>query len=474
METQNEFASASRTTDCDLVILGAGASGIAAALSAARAGMNTVLVDAGPIPGGELISGMAIDGALNGRGEWIMGGVGREILAECESLGGYVGANCDWRLIWYVCLDPEFMKLAIARLLARAGVKLLLHTQATHVSVDGDRVTALHVRNKEGKLALRAPLFVDCSGDADIVAAAGGQVLRGGPDGEMQPVSMMFRMAGVDTERLLAFQRDHTEFFALGESDAIRQGRTDRELAECAIQQGQPSVFIKGNGPLLSAAIDRGEMYPTALIMIQPTSNQRQEVCLNTTRVGGIDGMRTAELSSTLSTLSDQVVQCCEFMRRHVPGFENAAFSGMSTRVGVRETRRIDGLESLTESDVLDARKRDDGVAKGSHHVDIHQSGTGQIRIPVKDGGSYDIPWGCLLPKGIANVVAAGRILSADRGAHGSARVMGPCLAMGHAAGTASAMLLQSKVASPTYAQVDVAALRARLKTEGAVLDGTR
>ena len=152
----------------------------------------------------------------------------------------------------------------------------------------------------------------------------------------------------------------------------------------------------------------------------------------------------------------------------------NLAFSGMSARVGVRETRRIVGVESLTESDVLEARKREDGVAKGSHHVDIHQSGTGQIRIPVKDGGSYDIPWGCLLPKGIANVVAAGRILSADRGAHGSARVMGPCLAMGHAAGTASAMLLQAKAESPSYAQVDVAALRARLQAEGAVLDGTR
>lgn len=474
METQNPFASASRTTECDLVVLGAGASGIAAAISAARAGLNTVLVDAGPVPGGELISGMAIDGALNGRGEWILGGVGRDILAECERLGGYVGPLCDWRLIWYVCLDPEVMKLAIARTLAKAGVHLLLHTHATHVSVDGDRVTALHVQNKEGSLALRAPLFVDCSGDADIVGAAGGQVLRGGPGGEMQPVSMMFRMAGVDTGRLLAFQRDNTASFALGESDAIRQGRTDRELAECAIQQGQPSVFIKGNGPLLSAAIERGEMYATALIMIQPTSNQRNEVCLNTTRIGGIDGMRTAELSATLSTLSDQVVQCSAFMQKNVPGFENAAYSGISARVGVRETRRIEGMESLTEADVLDARKREDGIAKGSHHVDIHQSGTGQIRIPVKDGGSYDIPWGCLLPRGIANVVAAGRILSADRGAHGSARVMGPCLSMGHAAGTASAMLLQGKAASPSYAQVDVGALRARLKTEGAVLDGTR
>jgi hypothetical protein len=473
MEIQKEFASATNTTECDLVVLGAGASGIAAAISAARAGLRTVLLDAGPVPGGELISGMAIDGALNGRGEWIMGGVGRDILAECERLGGYIGPLNDWRLIWYVCMDPEVMKLAIARTLARAGVRLLLHTQATHVSVDGDRVTALHVRNKEGHLTLRAPLFVDCSGDADIVAAAGGQVLRGGPGGELQPVSLMFRMSGVDTGRLLAFQRDNTQHFALGESDAIRQGRTDRELAECAIRQGQPSVFIKGNGPLLSEAISRGEMYPTALIMIQPTSSQRQEVCLNTTRIGGIDGMRTTELSATLATLSDQVVQCSEFMKRYIPGFENAAYSGISARVGVRETRRIDGLSSLSEQDVLDAKKTADGVAKGSHHVDIHQSGTGQVRIPVKGGGSYDIPWGCLLPRGIANVVAAGRILSADRGAHGSARVMGPCLAMGHAAGVASALLLQASAQSPSYPQMDVALLRERLKAEGAVIDGT-
>ena len=123
---------------------------------------------------------------------------------------------------------------------------------------------------------------------------------------------------------------------------------------------------------------------------------------------------------------------------------------------------------------MLEARKRDDGIGKGSHHVDIHQSGTGQIRIPVKDGGSYDIPWGCLLPRGVANVAAAGRILSADRGAHGSARVMGPCLAMGQAAGTASAMLLRSGDARPSFRALDVQALRTQLKKDGAVLDGTR
>lgn len=474
METQVDFAPAAQVLDSDVVVLGAGAAGIAAALAAARGGARTLLVEAGPVPGGELISGMAIDGALNARGEWILGGVGRELLTECERLGGYIGPLNDWRLIWYVCLDPEVMKLAVARTLARAGVRLLLHTCATGVSMQDGAVRALHVLNKEGRTEIRAPLFIDCSGDADIVRAAGGRVLQGGPDGELQPVSLMFRMAGVRTEALLEFLHAHPEHFALGESETIRQGRTDRELAQAALQQGEPTVFLKGDGPLVSSAIARGELYPTALIMIQPTSRQRSEVCLNSTRVGGIDGTRTRDLSATLATLADQVWQCSAFMRRHVPGFEHAAYSGIASRVGVRETRRIEGCSCLSEADVLGARKREDGIGKGSHHVDIHQSGSGQIRIPVQDGGSYDIPWGCLVPQRLRNVVAAGRILSADRGAHGSARVMGPCLAMGQAAGTAAAMLLSNtQGTAQDFTALDVQALRARLRSDGAILDGT-
>ncbi|RFP78669.1 FAD-dependent oxidoreductase [Hydrogenophaga borbori] len=474
MTMNEDFAAARQVMESDVVVLGAGAAGVAAALAAARAGARTTLVEAGTLPGGELVSGMAIDGALNARGEWILGGTGRELLAECERLGGYIGPLNDWRLIWYVCLDPEVMKLAVARCLARAGVRLLLHTCATGVLRDGATVRALQVRNKEGITELRAPLFIDCSGDADIVRAVGGQVLQGGTDGELQPVSLMFRMAGVRTQALLDFLHAHPEHFALGESEAIRQGRTDRELAEAARQQGEPTVFLKGDGPLVTGAIARGELYPTALIMIQPTSRQRGEVCLNTTRVGGIDGTRTQALSATLATLSDQVLQCASFMQRHVPGFEQAAYSGIATRVGVRETRRIVGRQSLSQDDVLGARKREDGIAKGSHHVDIHQSGTGQIRIPVQDGGSYDIPWDCLLPQGVPNVVAAGRILSADRGAHGSARVMGPCLAMGQAAGTAAAMLLDSGPRGDAdFATIPVQALRERLRADGAILDGT-
>ncbi len=455
----------------DVVVLGAGAAGIAAAIAAARSGARTTLVEAGSLPGGELISGMAVDGALNARGEWILGGVGRELFRECEDAGGFVAALNDFRLIWYVCIDPEVMKLAVVRCLARAGVRLLLHTVATGVEVEGRQVKAIHLLNKSGRTRLAARYFLDCSGDADLVRAAGGEVVQGGVYGELQPVSLMFKMSQVQTAPLLRFMIEHPEHFALGESEAIRQGRDDAALAQAAVRQGQPTVFLKGDGPLLSGAISSGAMYPTALIMIQPTAPQRGEVCLNTTRIGEIDGTRTEVLSGTVKPLVDQVLQCAQFMRANVPGFETAAYSGISHRIGVRETRRIVGRETLLESDVLGARKRSDAVAKGSHHVDIHQSGAGQIRIPVAGGGSYDIPWGCLLPPALDNLAAAGRIISSDRGANGSARVMGPCLGMGHAVGAACGLAMASGQAD--LAKVPVEALRARLLSEGAILNGT-
>ena len=459
------------TLAADVVVLGAGAAGVCAAIAAAREGARTVLIDAGPMPGGELLTGMAIDGAVNGRGEWVVGGVARELLDECRRLGGYIGALNDWRLIHYVCYDPEVMKLAVAGLLARHGVTLLLHSFVHRVQAEGGRVQALDVLNKSGNTRVAAPLFIDASGDGDLAVMAGAGY-DSGAGGQFQPVSIMFRMAGVDTPRLLQFVREAPQHFALGESEAIRGGRTDAQIAQAIIEQGHPTVFLKGDGPLLAQAIDSGEMYPTALIMIQPTSTQRREVCLNTTRVANIDATRTQDLSAALGPLASQVETCLSFMQRRVPGFEQAGLSGLAPRIGIRETRRIRSDQVLTETDVLRARKRDDGIGKGSHHVDIHQDGIGQVRIPVDDGGSYDIPWGCLLPRGLSNVAVAGRCVSADRPAHGSVRVMGPCMAMGHATGLAAAML-HAEGATADFRALPVARLRERLRAAGAILDGT-
>ncbi|MCC7484236.1 MAG: FAD-dependent oxidoreductase [Burkholderiales bacterium] len=455
----------------EVVVLGGGAAGVAAAAAAGKGGKRTLLVEAGPMLGGELLSGMSIDGVLNARGEWVVGGIARELFDECRNMDGFIGPLHDFRLICYVCCDPEVMKIAVMRVLDRHRVTPLLYTLAEDVVTDGNRVTGVILVNKSGRTLVTAEYFLDCSGDGDLAAMAGAPYEISDASGELQPLSLMFRMSNVQNQPLLDFARRHPENLALGESDYIRGGRTDAELAEAIQRQGQPTLFFKGNGPLIQQAIRDEEHFPTALIMIQPTSSARREVCVNATRVArNILGTDSAAVSGTISELMEQAWTTAEFLRKRVPGFENATFAGIAPRVGIRETRRIIGEHVLTGEEVINASKHKDVVAKGAQHVDIHQDGIRQVRIPIANGGSYDIPWGCLVPKKLANVLVAGRCLSATREGMGTARTMGPCMAMGHAVGTAAALGIESRFKD--VRQLPVLALQEKLREQGAVLDG--
>jgi hypothetical protein len=455
----------------DVVVLGGGAAGVAAAAAAGKNGMRTLLVEAGPMLGGELLSGMSIDGVLNARGEWVIGGIARELFDECKDMDGFIGPLHDHRLICYVCCDPEVMKIAVVRVIDRYKVTPLLYTLAEDVVTDGNRITGVMLVNKGGRTLVTADYFLDCSGDGDVAAMAGAPFEVSDKSGELQPLSLMFRMGNVENEPLLEFARKHPENLALGESDYIRGNRTDEELAEAIYRQGQPCVFFKGNGPLIQQAIRDEEMFPTALIMIQPTSAARKEVCVNATRVAyNILGTDCAAVSKTLPELMEQVWTTTRFMKKRVPGFQHATFAAIAPRVGIRETRRVMGEHVLTGDEVINGRKHKDVVAKGAQHVDIHQDGTKQVRIPIANGGSYDIPWGCLVPKKLANVMIAGRCLSATREAMGTARTMGPCMAMGQAVGTAAALSIGAGFKN--IRELAVPVLQERLREQGAVLDG--
>lgn len=456
----------------DVVIVGAGSAGIAAAISAAEAGARTALIESGSMLGGELLAGMTIDGAINSRGEQVSGGVLDRLMQRCENMGGFVRRLNDWRLIHYIAYDPEVMKLAVPMLVYEAGVSVFLNSFADEVVANDGQVDGIVVRNKSGRKFLSAKYVIDCSGDGDICAAAGGELLPVIGDEKLQPVSLMFRMAGVKNDALLNFIKTCPENIAVGESPSIRGERTDAQLVDELVAQGQPCVFFKGDGPLMASAIQAGSLYPTALIMIQPTSEERREVCVNSTRVTLADPNHNRSYSEALKTLVDQVHQCASFLHDNVPGFENASISGVAPRMGIRETKRVTGEYVLTSDDALTGRKFEDGVAKGCHHIDIHQEGTGQIRIPVADGGSYDIPFRSLVPRNLANVLVAGRCFSAEREAHASARVMGGCLAMGQAAGIAAALDSQQSDL-PDVRKTDMKALRSKLIESGAILEGT-
>lgn len=453
----------------DVIIIGAGPTGVTAALGAARHGASVLLIESGPTIGGNATSGLPILGCCNSRGQWVVGGAARRLFDACDRLDGYIGAICDWRTLYGVCVSPDILRLVMTEQLAAAGVRLLLYSFVEAVTTDGGQVVSLAVFNKKGVRHVRGRFIVDTSGDADVAAMAGASFDHGGENGEFQPVSLVFRLSHVDFDAALSFVRDHPEEVLLAENPVFN--KTPVEAARALYDAGYPYFALAAKGKLLGAAINAERMFPCTAVFMWPTSMRLREIGLNTTRVANIDATDPANLSSVLTVLSQQVMTAVRFMKREVPGFADAELAGVAPQIGVRETRRIIGEYELQTSDVLEGRKFDDGIAKGAHHVDIHGAGTYQKRIPVKDGQSYDIPYGCLIPKGLGNLLVAGRSLSSTREANGSARVMGTCMATGEAAGTAAALAVRERIGDARA--IPIALLRQTLETQGAILQGT-
>ncbi|MFO7947223.1 MAG: FAD-dependent oxidoreductase, partial [Armatimonadota bacterium] len=413
------------------------------------------------------ISGLPILGTRNSRGDMIVGGVLDELLDTCSRLGGYVGCIFDWRTCWGACVDPEVMRLAIVDALQQHGVDLLLGAPVHDAATEGAQVTTLFVPGNGDGTVIDANVVVDCTGDAAITCMAGGECEKGGPDGQFQPVSLVFQMGPVDYPALLKFVRDHPEEVILADNPII--DKMPSECAQALFEDCYPYLALSAEGWLLGSAIEAGEMYPCTAIFMSPTSLSRREVTLNTTRLPNVDATDRCELSRALPVLVEQVEICVRFARDRIPGFEKAHLTRMAPRVGVRETRRLLGEHVLTAEEVVEASKSPDVIAIGGHHVDIHGAGTDQTRIPVRDGGSYDIPYGCLIPRTLENVLVAGRCLSSTREANGSARVMGTCIATGQAAGTAAALCAKRDCLNVRNLPVNL--LQQTLRKDGAVLD---
>lgn len=456
-------------TDFDVIVVGAGSAGVAAAISSARHGARTLLVESAPMIGGELISGIAMLGCLSTRGDWIVGGVVTDLFERLKPRGGYIGPVFDYRALHLVCFDTELMKIAVMEAVAEAGVQPLVQTFFCGIETHetGSVVRLLH---KGGEARVTARVVIDCSGDGDVAVAAGAHSEKGAADsGQLQPPSLVYRVCNVETEPLLRFVREHPEHFGLGDFPGL--GMSAQQCADALYAQGQPKVLLRGTKGLLKQAIDAGEMYATSVLAVVPTSNARKEVSINSTQLAGVDGTRASSLSGALAPLMAQVGQGLDFLRRRLPGFENAVLAGVAPKIGVRETRRITGDVVLREEDIMLGRKRDDGIARGGHELDI-LAVDGHRHETIAQGGSYDVPLGCLIPAGQRNLLMAGRCVSSTREAQSSLRVMGTCMAMGQAAGTAAALCVGDANWGGDVRELDVARLRRTLANDGAVLEG--
>lgn len=452
----------------DVVVCGGGTAGIIAAIGAAKMGAKTLIVEKQHILGGELISGIPVLGWKNAIGEQIVGGIPEDLFEKHKRLGGFAECIFDWRLTWHYLFDPEILKIAIMDMLKEFGVELLIGSHIFDVVTEDNVIKGVLVIGGNGVEIFEGKIIIDSTGDGIIAKKSGAPYVHAGNEGkgEIQPISLVFRISNIDFSQLLEFIKNNPEELILAESPIIKISR--EACAHEIYKKGIPLLIVSAEGPLLKEAIKSGEMYLTMGIGIFPISIKRKEVSLNTTRVANLDPLDFSKISSAIPELFTQMKTCHTFLEKKIPGFKNTTISGITNKIGIRESGRIQGEYVLDEKDVLEGRRFSDVIAKGSQHIDIHGSGTSQIRKPILSGGSYDIPYRCLIPKKIENLFVVGRCASGTREGLASFRVMGTAMAMGQTAGIAAALCINNSVFPRDLSYYK---LRTELDAQGAILD---
>ncbi|HUR58517.1 MAG TPA: FAD-dependent oxidoreductase, partial [Opitutaceae bacterium] len=293
----------------------------------------------------------------------------------------------------------------------------------------------------------------DCTGDADVAYRAGVPCEKGNEQGGMQPPTLMFCLAGVDTEKLRMSIAEHTRTYL-----------TDFIPAEYFGQNNQ--FIVVGLRELIAKARqERGLNIPNERTIII-TGLRPGEVWINMTRVAGVDATDVRSLSFGEIEARKQIDDIYAYLKGYVPGFEKCYFTKTAPFLGIRETRRIVGHYTMTQEDVLGCRHFDDSIAVASYPIDIHRPGDEGCTL-IWCGDCYDIPYRSLLPQKVENLIVAGRCISTTHEAMGAIRVMATCMAMGEAAGRAAKLAIRQGV-SP--AQIDVRALQDELLAKGAYL----
>ena len=428
----------------DVVVLGGGPAGMAAAVAAARAGRKTLLVERYGFLGGMgtaagVTNFCGLHANVHGEIRQVVHGVADGLLERIARLGGLNAPHALFgNKIVAQAYDTAAYKIAADDLLLSAGVEILFHALAAGVVMQDRRVQALLVETKSGRHAILAQAFVDASGDGDLAAWAGAPYDKGDGHGNMLYPSTMFRINGVDPQR------------------AGKAWEVIPKLMAQAEAEGRYRFPRKG-----------------AIVRPQKSGIEwRANVTQLANREGNaMDGTDARELSEAEVLGRRQIASVAGFLRE-VPGFEDSYLSDIAPQVGIRETRRIRGLAQLTESDVLDCASFDDTIGVNGWPLELHLKGDVEFRWPKipESRGFNQLPYRMIVPQGLENVWVAGRCASMSHEAQSAARVTGACFVMGEAAGTAADLALQS---GNVAAAVDAATLQSRLEGHGAFLGRT-
>lgn len=388
----------------DVVVVGSGPAGFGAAIAAGRLGMKTLLIEQGGCIGGMSTSGLMSHFTGTVDCPLYKEVIHRQAEMEKRKPSEYI--------------NPEILQLVYLTMLREANVEIMLYTLVSDVIMDNGVVQGVITESKSGRRAILAKRIVDGTGDGDIAAKSGAKYFVGREsDGKMQPVTLMFKVAGVDYSRAVF----PPSFETLVNTEK-------GELQSLARKMLTP---------------------PMGHVLLYPTSTSGVVTC-NMTNDIDIDGTCAEDVTKSKIACQLQIAEIVKFLREYVPGYEACYLVETAQQMGIRETRHFIGEKTITEKDIEEARTFSDWIVKGAHfNFDVHNlTGAGldetgaQEKFTQKKG--YTIPYGCIIPKGIENLLLSGRNISGTHMAHSNYRAMPICMALGYSAGIAAALSVKN------------------------------
>jgi hypothetical protein len=427
----------------DVIVVGGGPAGCAAAAAAAREGAKTLLIEGSGSLGGSGTNALVPAWCpFSDKEKIIYRGLAEKIFTLAKKEMQHVSPEAlDW-----VPIDPERLKRVYDTVVTEAGADILFHTVLSHVQATDGNVDAIITTNKAGLKAWRAKVFIDCTGDADLVAWAGGRFHKGDESGAgLMPATHCFILSNVDEK---TYQASPPLHLPVPENPIFR-------------------ILQSGKYPLIPDA-------HCCQNLIGPGT-----VGFNAGHLFGVDNTDPQSTSQALILGRRMAEQYCTALREFHPAFHDAFLVATGAQVGIRETRRVVGDYTLTLDDYLQRRSFPDEICRNSYYIDIHWAKEEAAKdleqwekwekhtTRYGPGESHGLPYGCLVPAGLRNVLVAGRCISAEKPVQGSVRVMPVCLAMGEAAGLAAAL---AAAGDHDTHRVDTHHLRQRLVEYGAYL----
>lgn len=411
----------------DVAIIGGGFAGTAAAIAAARGGAKVIIIEKSNALGGAATNClvnpfMPYKTKINGEKLALSAGIFEELHKKLEARGATKGETF---------LEEE-LKLVLGEAVAEAGIAILYHAFLYKANTDGDRITSVSVATKQGETVIEAEYFVDATGDAQLAYLAGCPTVLGrSSDNLCQPMTLCFRLGNVDVDR----------FFE--SSPRLKEAH--------------------------KKALEAGELCnPRENILFFKTPI-RNVLHFNTTRVVKKNPTDPEDVTEAELLARRQVYEIYDFMKKHADGLEDSFLMMTAAEIGVRESRMIVGEYVLTEQDCRAFTKFYDGIAACNYDIDIHNpEGSGTSHYYFPEGEFYTIPYRSLIPRGISNMLVAGRCISSDHGAQASYRIMPTVCCIGEAAGSAIAMAHEN---GSDVRDVDAEQLRTLLKANGAFID---